>query len=126
MPFDVSGDAAETWQPSADQTTREVIRNLRQVSGLRVVPVTSAFTFKGKKSREYIRAQLPDVRYVLDGVVSVAADKTLRITVELEDLHKGGVVWDHDYAGRTDDTNLFAIQSRHRRRRVAVAEGGSP
>ena len=111
VPFGVSGDAAETWQPSADQTTRELIRNLRKVSGLRVVPVTSAFTFKGKKSRAYIRAQLPEVRYVLDGVISVAADKTLRITAELEDLHKGVVVWDQDYSGRTDDTNLFAIQS---------------
>jgi DNA-binding winged helix-turn-helix (wHTH) protein/TolB-like protein/tetratricopeptide (TPR) repeat protein len=111
VPFDVSGDAAETWQPSADQTTREVIRNLRKVSGLRVVPVSSAFTFKGKKARDYIRAQLPEVRYVLDGVVSVAADKTLRITVELEDLRKGRVVWDQDYAGRVDDANLFAIQS---------------
>ncbi|MES2959317.1 MAG: winged helix-turn-helix domain-containing protein [Pseudomonadota bacterium] len=111
VPFDVSGDAPETWQPFADQVTREVIRNLRKISGLRVVPVTSAFTFKGKKSREHIRAQLPDVRYVLDGVVNIAADKTLRITAELEDLHKGGVVWDQDYTGRTDDTNLFAMQS---------------
>ncbi len=111
VPFDVSGDAAETWQPFADQATREVIRNLRKVSGLRVVPVTSAFTFKGKKSREYIRAQLPEVRYVLGGVVSVAPDNTLRITAELEDLHKGGVVWEHDYTGRTDDTNLFTMQS---------------
>jgi len=111
VPFDVSGDAPETWQPFADQATREVIRNLRKVSGLRVVPVTSAFTFKGQKSRAHIRAQLPDVRYVLDGVVSVAADKTLRITAELEDLHRGGVVWDQDYTGRTDDVNLFAMQS---------------
>ena len=111
VPFDVSGDAAETWQPFADQATREVIRNLRKVSGLRVVPVTSAFTFKGKKSRDYIRAQLPEVRYVLGGAVSVAPDKTLRITAELEDLQKGGVVWDHDYTGRTDDTNLFTMQS---------------
>ncbi len=111
VPFDVSADAAETWQPFADQATREVIRNLRKVSGLRVVPVTSAFTFKGRKSHEHIQAQLPEVRYVLDGVVSVAADKSLRITAELEDLHKGGVVWDHDYQGRTDDKNLFAMQS---------------
>ena len=111
VPFDVTGDAPETWQPFADQATREVIRNLRKISGMRVVPVSSAFTFKGKKTREHIRAQLPEVRYVLDGVVSVAADKTLRITAELEDLHKGGVVWEHDYSGRTDDTNLFAMQA---------------
>jgi DNA-binding winged helix-turn-helix (wHTH) protein/TolB-like protein len=112
VPFDVSGDTpAETWQPFADQATREVIRNLRKISGMRVVPVSSAFTFKGKKTREHIRAQLPEVRYVLDAVVTVAADNTLRISTELEDLHKGGVVWEHDYSGRTDDTNLFAMQA---------------
>lgn len=111
VPFDVSGDAPETWQPFADQATREMIRNLRKISGMRVVPVSSAFTFKGKKTREHIRAQLPEVRYVLDGVVSVGADKTLRISAELEDLHKGGVLWEHNYSGRTDDTNLFAMQA---------------
>jgi DNA-binding winged helix-turn-helix (wHTH) protein/TolB-like protein/tetratricopeptide (TPR) repeat protein len=111
VPFDVSGDASETKQPFADQVTREVIRNLRKISGMRVVPVSSAFTFKGKKTREHIRAQLPEVRYVLDGVVAIAADKTLRITAELEDLHKGGVVWEHDYTGRTDDTDLFTMQA---------------
>jgi DNA-binding winged helix-turn-helix (wHTH) protein/TolB-like protein/Tfp pilus assembly protein PilF len=111
VPFDVAGDAAETWQPFADQATREVIRNLRKISGMRVVPVSSAFTFKGKKTREHIRAQLPEVRYVLDGAVTVAPDHTLRISAELEDLHKGGVVWEHDYTARTDDTNLFAMQA---------------
>jgi DNA-binding winged helix-turn-helix (wHTH) protein/TolB-like protein/Tfp pilus assembly protein PilF len=111
VPFDVSGDAAETWQPFADQATREVIRNLRKISGMRVVPVTSAFTFKGKKTNEHVRDQLPEVRYVLDGVVTVAADNTLRIEAELEDLQKGGVVWEQNYGGRTDDTNLFEIQA---------------
>jgi DNA-binding winged helix-turn-helix (wHTH) protein/TolB-like protein/Tfp pilus assembly protein PilF len=111
VPFDVSGDAPETWQPFADQTTREVIRNLRKISGMRVVPVSSAFTFKGKKTREHIRAQLPEVRYVLDGVVTITDQKTLRISAELEDLHKGGVVWDHDYVASADDTNLFAMQA---------------
>src|SRR5262249_11889937 len=33
IPFDVSGDAAQTWRPFADQVTREVIRNLRKISG---------------------------------------------------------------------------------------------
>ena len=111
VPFDVSGDAPEEWRPFADQVTREVIRNLRKISGLRVVPATSAFTFRDNKSRDYIRRQLPDVRYVLDGVVSISAGNTLRITPELEDLNKNLVVWDKDYEGRTDDTNLFAMQS---------------
>ncbi len=111
VPFDVSGDAPQAWRPFADQVTREVIRNLRKISGLRVVPTPSAFTFKDNKAREHIRRQLPDVQYVLDGVVSISGDNALRITAELEDLNKGLLVWDKDYEGRTDDTNLFAMQS---------------
>jgi DNA-binding winged helix-turn-helix (wHTH) protein len=65
VPFDVSGDAPETWRPFADQVTRELILNLRKISGLRVVPTPSAFTFKGNKARDHIRGQLPEVQYVL-------------------------------------------------------------
>jgi DNA-binding winged helix-turn-helix (wHTH) protein/TolB-like protein len=111
VPFDVSGDAPEAWRPFADQVTRELIRNLRKISGLRVVPVTSAFAFSKNKDRDHIRRQLPDVQYVLDGVVSISAGNGLRITAELEDLRKGRTVWDKNYEGRTDDTNLFAMQS---------------
>ena len=73
VPFDVSGDAPDAWRPFADQVTRELIRNLRKISGLRVVPAPSAFTFKENKARDHIRRQLPDVQYVLDGVVSISA-----------------------------------------------------
>jgi DNA-binding winged helix-turn-helix (wHTH) protein/TolB-like protein len=111
VPFDVSGDAPDAWRPFADQVTRELIRNLRKISGLRVVPTPSAFTFKENKARDHIRSQLPDVQYVLDGVVSISAGNSLRITAELEDLRKGRTVWDKNYEGRTDDTNLFAMQS---------------
>ena len=112
VPFDVSADAPDAWRPFADQVTREVIRNLSKISGLRVVPALSAFTFRDNKARDHIRSQLPDVHYVLDGVVSIAAGNALRITAALEDLSQGGrVVWDKDYEGRTDDTNLFAMQS---------------
>lgn len=111
VPFGVSADAPDTWRPFADQVTREVIRNLRKISGLKVVPTTSAFAFKDNKTHEHIRRQLPDVRYVLDGVVSISGSNTLRITAELDDLEEGRLVWDKDYEGRTDDTNLFAMQS---------------
>ncbi len=112
VPFDVSGDAPQVWRPFADQVTREMIRNLRKISGLRVVPTPSAFAFKDNKARDHIRRQLPDVQYVLDGVVSISGGNALRITAELEDLEQGRLVWDKDYEGRTDDTNLFAMQSQ--------------
>jgi DNA-binding winged helix-turn-helix (wHTH) protein/TolB-like protein/Tfp pilus assembly protein PilF len=111
VPFDVSGEASATWRPFADQVTRELILNLRKISGLRVVPATSAFAFKDNKVHDHIRSQLPEVQYVLDGVVSISSGNSLRITAELEDLRKGMVVWDKKYEGRTDDTNLFAMQS---------------
>jgi len=111
VPFDVSGDVPEAWRPFADQITREVIRNLRKISGLNVVPTPSAFTFRDNKARDHIKRQLPEVQYVLDGVVSISSGNELRVTVELEDLGKALVVWDKDYEGRTDDTNLFAMQS---------------
>jgi DNA-binding winged helix-turn-helix (wHTH) protein/TolB-like protein len=111
VPFDVSGDAPDKWRPFADQVTWELIRNLRKISGLRVVPAPSAFTFRNNKERDHIRRQLPDVQYVLDGVVSIAADNSLRISAELEDLRKGLMVWDKNYESRTDNTNLFAMQS---------------
>src|SRR5882672_3719469 len=34
VPFDVSGDDPDKWRPFADQVTRELIRNLRKISGL--------------------------------------------------------------------------------------------
>ena len=111
VPFDVSGDAPDTWRPFADQMTRQMIRNLRKISGLRVIPPSSAFAFKDNKAREHIRDQLPDVRYVLDGVISVSSGNALRVTAELEDLNEGRLVWDKDYEGRTDTTNLFGMQS---------------
>lgn len=111
VPFDVSGPAPDTLGSYADQAAREVIRNLQKISGLRVVPAPSAFTFKGHKAPEHIRSQLPDVRYVLDGAVSAAGDRQLRIAAKLEDLASGRTLWEHDYTGRTDDTDLFAMQS---------------
>jgi DNA-binding winged helix-turn-helix (wHTH) protein/TolB-like protein/Tfp pilus assembly protein PilF len=111
VPFDVSADAPDAWRAFADQVTREVIRNLQKISGLKVVPTPSAFAFRDNKTREHVRNQLPEVRYVLDGVVSVSGRNSLRITATLEDVHDNRLVWDQDYEGRTDDTNLFAMQS---------------
>ena len=111
LPFGVSGGDHAQWEPFADQVTREIIRNLRKISGLRVVAPPSAFTFKGNKLRPHIRSQLPGVRYVLDGFISVAGSSEIRITPALEDISDERLIWDHAYQSQIDNTNFFAVQA---------------
>lgn len=113
VPFDVSTADDAPWGPFAVQITREIIRNLRKVSGLHVVPPPSAFTFAVNKTRGYIREQIPDVRYVLDGLISIQPPNDIRVTLTLEDLAADGqVVWDDTYLSRADSTDLFGIQAQ--------------
>ncbi len=111
VPFGVSDNATPEQALFADQLTREVIGNLRKISGLRVVPEASAFAFRNNKAREHIRGLLPRVQYVLDGVVSVSPDNSLRITPVLEDLGKDLAVWDKPFQARVDNTNFFGMAS---------------
>ncbi|HFB64614.1 MAG TPA: transcriptional regulator [Aeromonadales bacterium] len=111
VPFGLSVDDTEKWAPFADQITREVIRKLRKISGLRVIPASSAFTFKQNKNATFIRQQLPNVRYILDAVVNISSKGNIRIIPQLEDIQTGKLVWDYDYRSRIDDSNFFKIQS---------------
>jgi len=112
VPFDVSTADGVTWNPFADQVTREIIRNLRKVSGLRVVPAPSAFTFGTNKTRAHIRSQVPDVRYVLDGLVSVESHGNIRISLALEDLQdENRIIWDDAHFIRANNNDLFGVQT---------------
>lgn len=111
VPFSVSSNNIGTWEAFADQVTRELIQNLRKISGVRVVPPPSSFTFKSNKIRSHIREQLPDVNYVLDGVISEGTDGNLRITVELEDIYGDTLVWDGDFDIQVNSANLFSVQA---------------
>jgi DNA-binding winged helix-turn-helix (wHTH) protein/TolB-like protein/Flp pilus assembly protein TadD len=111
VPFSVSATQPANWEPFADQTTRELIQSLRKISGMKTVPPPSSFTFKNNKIREHIQQQLPDVRYILDGIVNEGPNNTLRITVELEDITNGDLLWDHDFDIKVDSTNRFSLQS---------------
>lgn len=107
VPFSVSDNATRDHRMFADQLTREVIDNLRKISGLRTVPQASAFQFRDDKTRERIAASLPDVEYVLDGAVSVAPDGTLRITPRLADQRQDLDVWNSAFTVRVDHRNFF-------------------
>ena len=120
VPFGVSDNATQDHRSFADQLTREVIDNLRKISGLRVVPQPSAFEFRKDKTRGHIQELLPEVQYVLDGEVSVAPDGTLRITPRLADLRKDVDVWNKAFTVRIDNQDFFATAALIARA-VAVA-----
>ena len=111
VPFDVSGAEQQKWQPFAEQMTRQVIRDLRKISSLNVVPTSSSFTFKKNKTQKFIKEQLPSVRYVLSATINMDGQTNLRITPELEDLRTGKLIWDDEFKSRIDDTTFFSIQA---------------
>jgi DNA-binding winged helix-turn-helix (wHTH) protein/TolB-like protein len=107
VPFGVSDNATEYHRTFADQVTREVVDNLRKISGLRTVPHASAFHFRTDKTREHVLESLPGLQFVLDGEVSVAPDGTLRITPRLTDLRRDLDVWSSPFTVRVDDRDFF-------------------
>lgn len=107
VPFGASDNASPEHRMFADQLTREVIDNLRKISGLRAVPQASAFQFREDRTREHIAELLPEVRYVLDGEVSVGPDGTLRISPRLTDLRQDLDVWSTPFTVRVDNENFF-------------------
>jgi DNA-binding winged helix-turn-helix (wHTH) protein/TolB-like protein len=107
VPFGVSDNANEFHRTFADQVTREVVDNLRKISGLRTVPHASAFHFRTDKTREHILESLPDLQFVLDGEVIVAPDGTLRITPRLTDLRRDLDVWSSPFTVHVDNRDFF-------------------
>ena len=107
VPFGVSDNATEYHRTFADQVTREVVDNLRKISGLRTVPHASAFHFRSDKTREHILESLPDLQFLLDGEVSVAPNGTLRVTPRLTDLRRDVDVWSSPFTVRVDNHDFF-------------------
>ncbi len=110
-PFSVSATNHDKWDPFADQITRELIQDLRKISGIRVVPSPSAFTFKANKTRSYIRSQIPQVTHVLDGFIHEGPSGLIRVSIELETLSTGKLVWSKDFDLQPGEKNVFSIQS---------------
>lgn len=112
VPFSVSSHNDIALVPFADQVTRELIQGLRKISGVSIVPPPSSFTFKGNKKRTHIKEKLPTVNYVIDGVVSEDHEGNVRVTVELEDMSNGQLLWEGDFDIQINSTNRFSIQSK--------------
>jgi DNA-binding winged helix-turn-helix (wHTH) protein/tetratricopeptide (TPR) repeat protein len=107
VPFGVSANATEYHRAFADQVTREVVDNLRKLSGLRTVPYASVSHFRTDKTREHILESLPDLQFLLDGEVVVAPDGTLRITPRLTDLRRDVDIWSSPFTVRAGNHDFF-------------------
>lgn len=114
VPIEVSGTNPVTaYQLWSEELTRRVIGNLRQISGMHVKERATSFNFQENRTHDHIRKQLPDVRYVLSGVLDVSSGKALEVTMYLDDLQTDKQLWSRHYAlmSEVDVANLAELQS---------------
>ncbi len=114
LPLEVAGDGRASWQGWADEITRRVIGSLRQISGLRALDRATSFSFRGAdRNHEHIRRQLPEVRYVLSGIVTPSSTRSFRITLELDELDTGKQAWRkvYEHRGSFDEAALTEVEA---------------
>src|SRR5579864_7916746 len=103
----LSGDASQEY--FSDGMTDELITELGQISGLRVISRTSIMTYKGAhKSLPQIAQEL-NVDAVVEGTVLRSGDQ-VRITAQLIEAAADKHLWAQSYEGDLRDT--FSLQSQ--------------
>lgn len=106
LPFtDLSRDQDQRY--FTDGLAEELINNLAQVPGLKVVARSSAFEFRGKSEDLRSIGHKLAVSNILEGSVRKQSDR-FRISVELINAESGFEVWSHTYDREIGD--IFAVQ----------------
>ena len=106
LPFDnLTGNPGDDYL--SDGMTEEVIAQLAQVPGLKVISRTSTEALKGTGLTLKQIADTLDVQHILEGSVR-HADNRVRVTVDLIDARTDAHVWSSRYD--RDLTDLFAVQ----------------
>ena len=104
----------------ADGITEELMVNLANVPGMKVVGRTTAFAFKGQSPDARELGKRLNVNAILSGSVRVADDR-LRVTAQLMDAESGFELWAETYdRARTD---VIGIQEEIARSIVARLRG---
>ncbi len=91
----------------SDGLSEELLNQIAQIKGLRVVARTSSFAFKGKNEDLRIIAEKLGVNHLLEGSVRKAGNR-LRITAQLINAADGSHIWSHSYDDKLDD--VFTVQ----------------
>ena len=101
LPFENAGGEPDM-EYLSDGITMSIINRLSQLKGLRVVPRTTVFRYKGKVGDVAQAGRELRVRVVRTGRVSQRGD-ALTINVELIDTTHESQLWGDDYHGRPED-----------------------
>jgi serine/threonine-protein kinase len=118
LPFkDISPDQQHGY--FCDGMVEELIVALTRVQGLRVVPRTSSFQFKGKNIDAREIGDQFNVKTVLEGSVRIADNKVI-ITTKLINISDGIYLWSEKYHGELED--IFAVQEEIAREIVNALE----
>lgn len=91
----------------ADGLAEEILNQLAQVPGLRVLGRSSSFAFKGRSEDLRVIGRKLGVSHLLEGSVRRSADQ-LRMTVQLIRTDDGTHLWSRTYARELRD--VFAVQ----------------
>lgn len=106
LPFaDLSGDKENEY--FSDGLAEEIINELAQISGLKVIARTSAFAFKGKQQDIRKIAAALGVNNVLEGSVRRVGNR-IRIVAQLIAAADGSHLWSERYD--REIASIFAIQ----------------
>jgi TolB-like protein len=106
LPFaNMSSDPEQEY--FSDGLSEELLNELAQIAGLRVIARTSSFAFKGESQDLRAVGQALGVGHLLEGSVRKSGDR-LRIVAQLIDASDGSHLWSESYD--RDLTDVFAIQ----------------
>jgi TolB-like protein len=108
LPFlNLSGDPAQDY--FVDGVVEDIIIALSRIRWLFVIARNSSFTYKGKSVDAKQVGRELGVRYVLEGSVRKASNRT-RITGQLIDATTGTTLWSERFEGNVD--NIFDLQDQ--------------
>jgi TolB-like protein len=91
----------------SDGLTEELLNELTQIQGLRVIGRTSSFAFKGRQEDLRRIGEILAVNHIVTGSVRKSGDR-VRINAQLINPADGSQLWSKVYERRLDD--IFAIQ----------------
>ncbi len=106
LPFASSGAGSDD-EYLADGITESILNRLTRVSGLRVVPRSTAFRYRGREGETQVIAAELRVRALVTGRV-VQRNEQLMVSVELADAGTEAQLWGERFIRSA--TDIFAVQ----------------